>query len=182
LSGAVTDPTNAAIPAAQIVCTNTGTGVKHTSVSNAEGLFRFPDLPIGTYEVKVSSEGFAPLSRGGITLVTGSSIDLNLQLTVGNTTQTVEVAGSVPLVQTATSELQTTVDHRNMRELPLNGRNPLQLVSLATGAVNTTRGNTAGSFQAVNSQIAVNGNRGTDNTYQLDGVNYTDVHLGTAPV
>jgi hypothetical protein len=182
LSGAVTDPTNAAIPAAQIVCTNTGTGVKHTSVSNAEGLFRFPDLPIGTYEVKVSSEGFAPLSQGGITLVTGSSIDLNLQLTVGNTTQTVEVTGSVPLIQTATSELQTTVDHRNMRELPLNGRNPLQLVSLATGAVNTTRGNTAGSFQAVNSQIAVNGNRGTDNTYQLDGVNYTDVHLGTAPV
>jgi hypothetical protein len=88
----------------------------------------------------------------------------------------------VPLVQTATSELQTTVDHRNMRELPLNGRNPLQLVSLVTGAVNTTRGSSAGSFQGVNSQIAVNGNRGTDNTYQLDGVNYTDVHLGTAPV
>jgi hypothetical protein len=66
-----------------------------------------------------------------------------------------------------------------MRDLPLNGRNPLQLVSLTTGAQDTGGG---GNFQSANNLFAVNGNRGSDNTFHLDGANYTDVHYGTAPV
>jgi hypothetical protein len=131
----------------------------------------------------VSAAGFTSMTRSAISLVTGHSVDLPIHLEVGQATQTVEVTGGQQEVQPTSSELQTSIESRSMRELPLNGRNPLQLVYLTPGAVNTSGQNGgSGNFQSANGQIAVNGNRGTDNSYQLDGVSYNDVHFNTAPV
>src|SRR5262249_43908094 len=106
-------------------------------------------------------------------------VDLRLQLQLGQAAETVQVSSPLQVVQPTSSELQTSVESRSMRDLPLNGRNPLQLVSLTTGAQDTGGG---GNFQSANNLFTVNGNRGSDNTFHLDGANYTDVHYGTAPV
>ncbi|HTM50973.1 MAG TPA: carboxypeptidase-like regulatory domain-containing protein [Bryobacteraceae bacterium] len=179
LTGTVVDPSGAVVANAQIVSRNMQTGITATRVTNADGLFRFPDLPIGEYELTVTVPGFEPLNRRGISLLTGHSVDLRLQLEVGTARQAVEVSAASSVVQPTSSEVQTSIDSRSMRELPLNGRNPLQLVTLTAGAIDAGGG---GNFQAANGQVAVNGNRGTDNTFEIDGLSYTDVHFGTAPI
>ena len=179
LTGTVVDPSGAVVANAEVVCRNTQTGVSTTRNTNSNGLFRFPDLPIGEYEVVVNYPGFEQLTRKGLTLLTGYSVDLHLQLEVGAARQAVEVNAPVSTVQPTSSEVQTSIDSRSMRELPLNGRNPLQLVLLTAGAVEAGGG---GTFQSANNQIAVNGNRATDSTYELDGASYTDVHWGSAPI
>ena len=183
LSGIVFDPSGAVISGAEVTCRNTQTGLNYKTVTSADGLFRFSDLPIGSYEVTVTQPGFDKMVRGGLTLLTGRSVDLRLQLEIGAEQRSVSVTAPSPVVQPTSSEVQTSIDSRNMRELPLNGRNPLQLLSLTAGGINTG-GQNGGSlnFQAANNQVAVNGNRGTDNTFELDGSTYNDVHFGTAPV
>ena len=179
LSGTVLDASGAVVPQAKVICRNTATGLTYTASTNAEGLFRFPDLPIGPYELTASHAGFEELVRSGITLLTGHAVDVQLRLQVGQARQRVEVTAGAPVVQTTTSETQTAIDSRSMRELPLNGRNALQLVLLTPGTVAYGGGQ---SFQSANEQIAVNGMRSTDNNYTLDGTSYTDPHFGSAPV
>ena len=111
--------------------------------------------------------------------MTGRAVDIPIALTVGRAAQTVEVRENSQEVQPTSSELQTTIQNRSMEDLPLNGRNPIQLVLLVPGAV--SQGDSQ-SFQSANTRIAVNGNRGTDNGYRLDGVLFTDTHYGTAPI
>ncbi|MGH9469474.1 MAG: carboxypeptidase regulatory-like domain-containing protein, partial [Terriglobia bacterium] len=183
LTGTVVDPSGAVVPQARVTCRNAQTGLSHVMETGPAGLFRFPDLPIGVYDVTASHAGFATQTRRGITLVTGHSVDIRIELQVGHAAQTVQVTAGAQEVQPTSSELQTSVESQSMRDMPLNGRNPLQLVFLTTGAINMNGQNGGSlSFQTANTQVAVNGNRGTDNGYELDGVNYTDVHFGTAPV
>lgn len=183
LSGKVVDPSGAVIPSAQVVCRNANTGLTHTIETGADGLFRFPDLPVGVYTVTTSRDGFATQTQSGITLVTGHNVDLLIKLELGKTSQTVHVSGGLEQIQPTSSVLQTSIESRSMRNLPLNGRNPLQLVFLTTGTTNLNGQNGGSlSFQTANTQIAVDGNRGTDNSYTLDGLSYSDPHFGTAPV
>ena len=179
LSGTVVDPSGAAIPKAEVSCQNRQTALTYHVSTDESGLFRFPDLPIGSYDVTATGAGFSSAVNRDVALATGHSVDLVLQLQIGATTQTTTVNDAVQIVQPTSSELQTSVENKNMTDLPLNGRNPLQLVALTPGAVSTSSGN---SFQSANGQFAVNGNRGTDNGYSLDGVSYSDPHFGTAPV
>lgn len=179
IEGLVVDPNDAAVPGAQVVCRNVATGLTYQAVSNVEGIFRFPDVPIGSYEIAVSKDGFQKLVRGGIDLLTGHTVDLKLPMTIGAVTQSVEVSGEVPLVQTATSEVQTTIDSRAMSELPLNGRNPLELVVLTPGAAFTSLGTSVG--QQDNTGVTVNGLRATDNNFQLDGAGFNNPMYGSAP-
>src|SRR5262245_59114284 len=179
LTGTVVDPSGAVVANANVFCRNTQTGVGINRPTNADGLFRFSDLPIGEYELTVTVPGFETLTRRGVSLLTGHTLDLRLQLEVGTARQAVEVSATSSVVQPTSSEVQTSIDSRSMRELPLNGRNPLQLVTLTAGAIDAGGG---GNFQAANGQVAVNGNRGTDNTFEIDGLSYTDVHFGTAPI
>src|SRR5262245_54852288 len=135
LTGTVADPSGAVVANAEVVCRHTQTGVTSTRNTNADGLFRFPDLPIGEYELTVSFPGFEQLTRKGLNLLTGYSVDLHLQLDVGTARQAVQVYAPAATVQPTSSEVQTSIDSRSMRELPLNGRNPLQLVTLTAGAI-----------------------------------------------
>jgi hypothetical protein len=161
LGGVVQDASGAAISGAAVVCRNVETGLAHQTFSTDAGVFHFPDLPIGNYEIKISRTGFKTLVRDSVELLTGHTLDLQLQLTVGAVTEAIEVAAAAPLIQNATSEVQTTIDSRAMQDIPLNGRNPLELVVLTPGASFTAVGTIVG--QQDNTGVVVNGLRSTDN-------------------
>lgn len=183
LTGRVVDPSGAVVSGATITSQNVNTGLTHSMETGTDGLFRFPDLPIGTYSVTAARSGFSSQTRSGILLVTGHSVDILITMQIGKTSQTVRVNAGMQEIQPTTSVLQTSIESKSMRQLPLNGRNPLQLVFLTTGAINLSGQNGGSlSFQTANTQISVDGNRGTDNGYELDGVSYRDPHFGTAPV
>src|SRR5207302_7469466 len=113
--------------------------VRQEAVSNGEGIFRFPELSIGTYEIDAAKPGFQ-LFKERVDLLTGHTVDLKLQLKVGSVSESIEVTAGAALVQSSTAEVRTTIDSRAMTELPLNGRNPLDLVVLTPGADYTATG------------------------------------------
>jgi hypothetical protein len=178
IEGTITDPENAAISGASVVCSNVNTGIRLQTRTNTEGIFRFPELPIGTYEITATMPGFQVVKER-TDLLTGDALNLKLQLKVGSVSETIEVTGEAPVVQSATSEVKTTMDSRQMSELPLNGRNPLDLVVLTPGADYTATGTSPG--QQDNTGVTVNGLRSTDNNYQLDGASFTNNFYGSAP-
>jgi len=138
IRGTVVDSSQALISGASVVAVNTATTVSRTEVSNQEGIFVFPDLPIGAYQLQISKPGFQSQKRDGIVLLTGQTLDLQISLTVGSEAQSVEVTDEAPLIQTASSSIQASVDQKQMQDLPLNGRNPLQLTTLTPGTALTT--------------------------------------------
>jgi hypothetical protein len=180
IRGTVVDSSQALISGASVVAVNTATTVSRTEVSNQEGIFVFPDLPIGAYQLQISKPGFQAQKRDGIVLLTGQTLDLQISLTVGSEAQSVEVTDAAPLIQTASSSIQASVDQKQMQDLPLNGRNPLQLTTLTPGTALTTTGTEAG--QQDNVGLVVNGLRATQNNFQLDGAIYNDRFFDSVPI
>jgi hypothetical protein len=180
IRGTVVDSSQALISGASVVAVNTATTVSRTEVSNQEGIFVFPDLPIGAYQLQISKPGFQSQKRDGIVLLTGQTLDLQISLTVGSEAQSVEVTDEAPLIQTASSSIQASVDQKQMQDLPLNGRNPLQLTTLTPGTALTTTGTEAG--QQDNVGLIVNGLRATQNNFQLDGAIYNDRFFDSVPI
>jgi len=131
--GTVTDSSGAAVPDALVRLTNTGTGVTQIAMSDGEGRYRVPALPVGGYEVQVEKEGFQTVDRKGITLTVGGEAVVDFSLPVGQVTQTVTIQSEVPQVETTSSEISSLVSEAQMRELPLNGRDVDQLILLAPG-------------------------------------------------
>src|SRR6266567_6361823 len=137
--GIITDASGAALPDAAVVVKNTGTGVSQNVSSDGEGRFRALDVGIGEYEVQASKAGFASVVRKGITLTVGAQVVVDFSLPVGQQSQTVTVEGQVSQVEITSAALSSLISTRQMEELPLNGRNFEQLISLAPGvsSVNT---------------------------------------------
>jgi hypothetical protein len=163
-----------------LTLTETNTGLSRTISSNSDGLFVFPDLPIGTYLLKVSASGFTTGEFSGITLVTGHVVDVPVRLLVGGASQEVSVSAEAATIQTATSGVQQSVTVEQIENLPLNGRNPLQLTTLTPGTVLTTVGTESG--QEDNTGLSVNGLRATQDTYTLDGVIYANRFFDSVPI
>lgn len=180
IGGTVNDTSGAVIDGAEVIVTNTHTGLTRSAKSNQDGVFVFPDLPIGSYTLESSKDGFQSQRYEGINLLTGQILDLKVVLPVGTATQSVEVNDSIPLVQTASSTVQTSVTSTQMRDLPLNGRNPLQLTTLTPGTAITDVGTESG--QQDNRGLTVNGLRATQNNFQLDGSGYTNRFFDSVPV
>ncbi len=180
IRGTVTDTSQAVINGAAVVAIESATGISRSEVTNQEGIFVFPDLPIGAYRLQISRSGFQTQKRDGIVLLTGQTLDLQLSLSVGSETQSVEVTSAAPLIQTASSSMQTSVDQKQMQDLPLNGRNPLQLTTLTPGTALTNTGTESG--QQDNVGLSVNGLRATQNNFQLDGAVYNDRFFDSVPI
>jgi len=180
LTGTVLDPSGAVLPGALVTLRNLGTNASTEITTDAEGRFAFPEQPIGRYQLTVALEGFQTAVLSDVTLLTGQLLDLKVPLQVGDISSSVDVTGGVPLVQSGTSSVQTSMTERQVQELPLNGRNPLQLVALTAGATITDAGTVAG--QQDNRGISVNGLRTTQNNFRLDGSNYTNRFFGSAPI
>jgi hypothetical protein len=180
LVGTVLDPSGAVLPGASVTLRSVRTNATTEMVTDLEGRFAFQELPIGRYELSVSLQGFQKAVLGNIELLTGQVQDLKVPLQVGDLQTVVDVRGGLPLIQTASSSVQTSMTERQVQELPLNGRNPLQLVALTAGATITDAGTVAG--QQDNRGISVNGLRTTQNNFRLDGSNYNNRFFGSAPI
>ena len=179
IRGTVTDPSGAAIPSASVAATETATGGNRSTSTNESGIFVFPNLPIGGYSLKITAAGFKTENRPALELVTGQTIDLPVVMAVGAQTQEITVTSELQQIETTTSTVAQSITEQQMRDLPLNGRNPLQLTTLTAGAVLTTAGTE--STQQDNTGLSVNGLRATENTYTLDGTIYVDRFFDSVP-
>jgi type 1 fimbria pilin len=140
ISGTVTDVTGAIVAGAEVTITDVETNVSRTAKTNSVGLYLVPDLPVGKYQATVRMSGFETVKKTGIVLTVGAASVQNVTLKVGSTSEMVQVEADVAQVETTNSELSALVDERQMRELPLNGRNYQQLILLAPGVQTVTTG------------------------------------------
>src|SRR5580698_2027144 len=176
LSGRITDPTGAAVPAATVTANNVDTGISRTTLTNPAGQYQLLELPIGRYEVHASKEGFAEEVRNGIFLVVGQDATADLTLHVGGIKEQVTVTENVPVVNTSTQEISGLVGEQQVRDLPLNGRSYDLLLTLNPGVVNFTWEKTGGigvSNSTVGNNFATEGNRPQQNIFLLNGVEFT---------
>ena len=133
LTGAITDPTGALVAGAKVVIANTATGVERVTETNSAGVYIAPALPPGTYSVRVTASGFRSAQNNAVQLQVAQTARLNIQLEVGNVSETVEVAANTDVLDTETTTVGTVIENRRIVELPLNGRNYLQLANLVPG-------------------------------------------------
>ena len=183
ISGQVRDSSGAAIPAVQVTATNVATNVSRTAITNESGLYSFPAIVPGIYNLKTEKTGFKATVKSGIEIQVQQSARIDFDLQVGQVNETVEVSAAAQLLSTENATVGTVIDNKRIVELPLNGRNYLQLVSLSPN-VSYGFGNAgqAGSRQGgdrANQNISVGGQRSYFNYFTLDGVNNTDPNFNT---
>ena len=180
ISGTITDSSGAVIANAHVVVHNDETGNERRLLSGPDGRYSAPSVPVGSYTVRVTADGFADQSRSGIPLSVGQSQNVNLALSLAGVAQTITVKDEVPIVNITTQQTAGLVDAREVKELPLNGRSYDQLITLNPGAVNYTAqrsGSVGTSNSSVGNMFAVSGRRPQDNLYLLNGVEYTGASL-----
>ena len=166
ITGRVTDSSQAIVPNAELEVTNVDTGIRWRTVSNESGYYTVPLLPPGNYRITVRLQGFKPITRSGVTLVVNQVARIDFTLEVGGITQTIEVAAAAPLLESQSASLGQAIRPRAMADLPLNGRNYLELAKLAAGVVEPSRGDRA----AAGGSFVANGARAQFNNFILDGV------------
>jgi hypothetical protein len=138
ISGAVTDPSGAVVPGAQIVVKETQTGTINKSQSDAAGQYVVPFLLPGSYTVTATAKGFETLTRQGITLQAQAHPIVDLSLKVGNTGETVEVTADAPLLDQTNASVGQVISTESVADLPLNGRTPVVLTELSVGVIATS--------------------------------------------
>ncbi len=181
ITGEVTDPSGASAPNATITATNKDTNVARTTQTNSVGVYSFPAMIPGSYEVKAAAAGFDTVVKTGIQLQVQQTARVDFTLNVGQATQTVEVSASGELLSTENASVGTVIEQKRITELPLNGRNFFSLVALSP---NVTYG-FAPAAQASNRQggtrsaltMSLSGARATWTNYTLDGVTNTDINF-----
>ncbi len=119
INGTVTDATGAAVPEARVTATNTATNVAFTTVTTSSGDFSIPAMPVGAYQLRIEKQGFKAATRGDVIVSAGGTVTINAQLEVGAVSESIEVAASVELLQTATAKVTTAVSNKLVDQLPL---------------------------------------------------------------
>lgn len=179
ITGLVQDQAGAVIPGAKLTARHLETGLERTTVSDNEGRFTLPEMRVGGYELRAEREGFRPLLRQGIRLTLGETAVVNLRLEVSNVVEGAEVTADAPLVNTQTPELSYLVGEREIRELPLNGRNYTDLALLQPSVIAYPHRD-GGSVVAHGLGASVNGQDPRSNVYLLDGTTQNDFTNGPA--
>ena len=156
--GTVTDSSGAVIPAAAVQITNEGTGRTQTINSDAQGRYNLPDLQVGTYDVQATKAGFQTLIKRRVTLNVGGQQVVDFALQVGQAAEAVTVEANSVQVETTTSDLGTLISPVEMEQLPLNGRNFEQLITLGVGVQNISTNN-HGSFYGNGNTYSIAGSR-----------------------
>src|SRR5262249_15861955 len=182
ITGAVRDGSGAVVPGASVTVVNKGTNATRTTSSNDVGLFDFPALPPGAYTVKTELDGFRTATRD-VELQVQQTAGVDFTLELGTIAEMATVTGVSPLVETSNATIGTVIENRRIVELPLNGRNYLQLVALSpnvsadfagAGQAGDRQGGTRSS-----QQLSVSGQRREFNYYTLEGVDNTDVNFNS---
>lgn len=174
-SGAVTDPSGAVIAGATVSALEQDKGFARTVVTGNDGAFEFPVLPPGRYRLTAQKTGFEKLIRGPIVLTVNQHVRVDFMLKLGVQTATVTVEASPLAVESQTSSVGTTIDQQQVSEVPLNGRNFLELALLVPGAFPGTEGTRISDRGGA---LNVNGMRDSMNSYWLDGLDDTSVGVG----
>ena len=171
ISGTVKDQQGGVLPGADVTVTQTDTGAKRSAVTDADGYYLLTTLPVGPYRLDVTLQGFKTYTQTGIVLQVNASPVLNLSLSLGELAETVSVQGEAPLVDTSRAGVGEVIENARIMELPLNGRNPVDLIELAGAAVNINAAPNTRSFQGSSGgqQIAVAGGQTFGTAYVLDG-------------
>lgn len=168
IEGYVSDSTGAAMPGVHLAVTNVSTNYKFLATADSSGYYQVMDLPVGTYSVNVQHPGFKAFERTGIVVDAATHNRVDVQLQVGSTSEQVTVTGEAPQVDTTSATVGETIDGKQISDLPLNGRDPGRLVTLAPGTNNYSNVNWWGfPTTFVTSNGSYFQNRGTE--WLLDG-------------
>lgn len=175
ITGTVTDVTQAVLPGVDVEITNVETGVTRSLVSNDVGRFTARSLNPGIYRVSATIAGFKTAVRTDVHVTIDQEFVVNLTLEIGEVTEEVTVMGGAELVQTTSATMQSLVDEVKIRELPLNGRDYLQLATLQPGAVQM-RGQIKSTSPQTGSglSLSISGGRPFSNLFKLDGITIND--------
>ena len=182
--GTVTDATGAVVPNATVVLTNNGTNEKRTTTSNPSGEYSFNILPVGHYSISVKASGFQAAITRDLSVEAGDRARNDVHLLTGSENTVVEVTASTPLLQADSATISSTVTAKAVQDLPLNGRNFVQLVALTPGA-NEGPGNGLSSGGRPDDRrtnaagLSVNGQDSSLNNWVVDGVDDNERVIGT---
>ena len=172
IQGIVKDASGSAVPAADIKAIQTDTNLTRSTTSTADGTYVLANLPIGPYRLEVSKGGFTTYIQTGIVLQVATSPTVDVALKVGNVSEQVQVNANAALVETQSTNIGSVIDNQRILELPLNGRNPAELIQLAGAAVPAGINGTAGFPGGLN--ISVGGGLLSGVNYLLDGSLYNN--------
>jgi len=176
ITGTATDTSGGALAGAKVQATNTATAISQSVDTDAQGRYTVAALPVGTYDVQATLAGFQTVVHKGVTLSIGATVVVDFSLPVGQVTQTVNVEAQVSRVQTETGEISQLVSPEQMRDLPLNGRNFEQLITLAPGVatIAPTINPVTGRLYGMMNNYSISGARPTGQQFLLDGTDIRD--------
>jgi len=178
ISGTVRDPQGAAVPKVEVLITEETTGQTRTVRTDEEGTYSAQSIPVGRYKVSVAPTGFKNTVASGIEVHVSDRVVVDLNLEVGQVSETVNVTGLAQLVETESGRVSSLVSEKQVTELPLNGRNYAALVTLVPGLSTPNEGGafgTRGTGLDSHVDVSVNGNQSNANMWTVDGVNNMDV-------
>src|ERR1700689_5356954 len=182
LSGSVTDRSERAIAGAHVSVKNSETAILRSIDADNDGIYMAPNLVAGTYQISASKDGFATLVRSGVLVTVGSEEVIDFKLPPGEVKTRIEVSGTPPALQLASSTLEATENSTTVRELPLNGRDWTTLAELQAGVTVVYQYPLALSNQRANrglgTQLSIGGTRPQGNNYRLDGISINDYSNG----
>ncbi len=184
--GTITDQSGAAVAGASVKANSVDRGTSYSAVSNDAGLYRISELPAGSYTLTVGKTGFATVSRDAFVLTVNQVARIDLALKVGQVSETMEVTGAAPVLETDSTQVNTVINAETNDNLPLASRNYVQLTLLAPGAVSTDPSsfNNGNNTAGYGGRPLINGNREQANNFLLDGMDNNQVSdnlLGYTP-
>ena len=182
IAGVVRDPSGSVVPSITVVATNEGTGARFQTSTDTDGQYTIRAVPIGVYSLTAEAQGFKRFETRGVRLQVNEIARVDINLAIGATSETVTVTSEVVTVDTTTAVLKAVVDQKRIEELPLNGRNPTQLMRLIVGTATDWRADTTSgtTYPGVRGGVSVNGSRANAVNYILDGAQNND-HYSNAP-
>ena len=181
ITGTVRDPQGAAVPKAEVTITEEKTGATRTITATEDGFYTATSLPAGMYTVSTSPAGFKKTITTGVELHVNENKTVNLDLQVGQVTETVTVTSEAAPVELRSGEVSSLITEKQVTELPLNGRNYAQLALMVPGVSPVTQAGAGGAFATRGTglnagvDMSVNGNQSNSNLWTVDGVNNMDV-------
>src|ERR1039458_2256442 len=175
VTGRIVDPSGAVVVGAQVKITAVDTATVHVAVTDSSGTYSFPSLTIGAYTLEVTAPGFQTYIQKGIKLQVNDAPQINTTLKVGAVSDKVEVQADATMVQTQQNMVSQVMDQQRIVELPLNGRDPTQLITISGAAVNHSDGTNTGNKSFYTSQsIAIAGSAGDRSAERRDGGDNND--------
>ena len=168
IEGTIVDQTGALMPGVTVTVVQPATGITRTAVTDANGIFSLPLLPVGVYDVTTELAGFTARKIPELSLTVGQTLTLKIQMAVSTLTETVNVSGGTPVIESTRSQVSSTISETTVQNLPVNGRNFIDFALLTPGVTRDVR----------TGDISFAGQRGTLNSLVVDGADNNNTFFG----